>query len=156
MLADSSMKLSEVFSHWTQVRTDLLATVDKFQDEELTFKAYDSSWPVGQLMLHIGDAEEGWFRYVVRRELDQWPDYPLQDYPTTADIKELLGQIHTRTEAYLETLTLADLDKAVELPWGESSLRLGWIIWHVLEHEIHHRGELSLILGMLGREGLDV
>jgi len=33
---------------------------------------------------------------------------------------------------------------------------LGWIIWHVLEHEIHHRGELSLILGLLGREGLDV
>jgi uncharacterized damage-inducible protein DinB len=35
-------------------------------------------------------------------------------------------------------------------------LSLGWIIWHVLEHEIHHRGELSLILGLLGREGLDV
>ena len=31
-----------------------------------------------------------------------------------------------------------------------------WIFWHVLEHEIHHRGELSLITGILGREGLDV
>jgi uncharacterized damage-inducible protein DinB len=30
------------------------------------------------------------------------------------------------------------------------------VIWHVLEHEIHHRGELSLIHGLLGREGLDV
>jgi uncharacterized damage-inducible protein DinB len=26
----------------------------------------------------------------------------------------------------------------------------------VLEHEVHHRGELSLIHGLLGREGLDV
>ncbi len=156
MLADSSVKLSELFSHWTQVRSDLLATVDKFQDEELTFTPYDSSWPAGQIMLHIGDAEEGWFRYVVRRELEQWPDYSLADYPTTADIKGLLGQIHSRTETFLETLTLADLDRVVELPWGEGTLRLGWIIWHVLEHEIHHRGELSLILGMLGREGLDV
>ena len=33
---------------------------------------------------------------------------------------------------------------------------LQWIIWHVLEHEIHHRGELSFILGTLGRTGLDV
>jgi len=24
-----------------------------------------------------------------------------------------------------------------------------------MEHEIHHRGELSLILGLFGREGLD-
>jgi uncharacterized damage-inducible protein DinB len=29
------------------------------------------------------------------------------------------------------------------------------MLWHVVEHEIHHRGELSLILGLLGREGLD-
>jgi uncharacterized damage-inducible protein DinB len=33
---------------------------------------------------------------------------------------------------------------------------LYWIIWHVLEHVIHHRGELSLIHSLLGREGLDV
>jgi uncharacterized damage-inducible protein DinB len=30
------------------------------------------------------------------------------------------------------------------------------IIWHVLEHEIHHRGELSILIGLLGREGLEV
>ncbi|MCE5207568.1 MAG: DinB family protein [Chloroflexi bacterium] len=26
---------------------------------------------------------------------------------------------------------------------------------HTLEHEIHHRGELSLTLGLLGHKGLD-
>jgi uncharacterized damage-inducible protein DinB len=29
------------------------------------------------------------------------------------------------------------------------------MISHLLEHEIHHRSELSLILGMLGTDGLD-
>jgi uncharacterized damage-inducible protein DinB len=29
------------------------------------------------------------------------------------------------------------------------------MILHVIEHEIHHRGELSLKLGLLDREGLD-
>jgi uncharacterized damage-inducible protein DinB len=29
------------------------------------------------------------------------------------------------------------------------------MIGHLIEHEIHHRGELSLILGLLGREGLN-
>lgn len=28
----------------------------------------------------------------------------------------------------------------------------GWIIWHVLEHAIHHGGELSLALGEYGLE----
>jgi uncharacterized damage-inducible protein DinB len=27
-----------------------------------------------------------------------------------------------------------------------------WIVWHVLEHEIHHGGELSLALGTHGLE----
>ena len=29
-----------------------------------------------------------------------------------------------------------------------------WIIWHVLEHEIHHGGELSLVLGNYGLAGI--
>ena len=28
------------------------------------------------------------------------------------------------------------------------------VIWHVLEHEIHHGGELSLALGGYGLEGI--
>jgi uncharacterized damage-inducible protein DinB len=30
----------------------------------------------------------------------------------------------------------------------------GWIIWHVLEHEIHHGGEISLVLGQHGSPGI--
>jgi uncharacterized damage-inducible protein DinB len=55
---------------------------------------------------------------------------------------------------YLHTLTIDDLDTIIETKWGNFSL--AFIIWHVIEHEIHHRGELSLVLGTLGREGLDV
>jgi len=33
---------------------------------------------------------------------------------------------------------------------------LGWVAWHVLEHEIHHRGEIYLMLGLLGMEAPDV
>jgi uncharacterized damage-inducible protein DinB len=31
---------------------------------------------------------------------------------------------------------------------------LMWILWHVLEHEIHHGGELSLALGGYGLPGI--
>ena len=135
---------------------DSLSTIDKFDDEELSFVPFESSMPAGQIMLHIGDAEEGWFRYVVNRELKEWPDFDLEAYPTTESIKAQLTVIHARTEKFLETLDLNDLERTIDMPKSDYRLSLGWIIWHVLEHEIHHRGELSLILGMLGREGLDV
>ncbi len=107
-------------------------------------------------MLHIADAEEGWFRYTVTRELDAWPDqYTLENYPTREAVKSALAEVHARTVRYLDSLGELDNAREVRSPEGET-FPLLWVIWHVLEHEIHHRGELSLILGMLGREGLDV
>jgi uncharacterized damage-inducible protein DinB len=153
---DEQITLGQIFAHWKQVRDDLLSTIDKFDEEELSFVPFGSSMSVGQIMLHIGDAEEGWFRNVVSGELDTWPDSDLESYPTTEAVKAQLTTIHRRTEKLLDSLVLADLERAIEMPRRDYQLSLGWIIWHVLEHEIHHRGELSLILGLLGREGLDV
>ena len=153
---NEQMKLSQIFSHWKQVRDDLMSTIDKFGDDELSFLPFETSFPAGQIMLHIGEAEEGWFRYVVARELNDWPDFDLDAYPNVESIKAQLTVIHARTEKTLDSLSLEDLEKDIDMPRRDHRLTLGWIIWHVIEHEIHHRGELSLILGMLGREGLDV
>ncbi len=29
-------------------------------------------------------------------------------------------------------------------------LSRAWVVWHVMEHDLHHGGELSLTLGMHG------
>jgi len=151
------MNLDEFFTHWDRVRDGLLLTIDKFNEDELSFVPFEDSWPAGQIMLHIADAEEGWFRNVVTGERDEWPaDYVLENYPTRDAIKSLLTGVHQKTKTYLASLELDDLNRPVQSPWDDYTFSLGWIIWHVLEHEIHHRGELSLILGLLGREGLDV
>jgi uncharacterized damage-inducible protein DinB len=150
------MQANEFFSHWNQVRDELFILLDAFNDDELTYAPYVHSWPVGQIMLHIANAEDGWFRFVIQRELSEWPkDYTLESYPSIDSIKAILTEVHARTLTYLATLDLDDLDQTVESPW-EATFTLKWIIWHVIEHEIHHRGELSLILGLLGREGLDI
>jgi len=155
-MEEGDVKLSRVFAHWDEVRAGLLATLDRYHDSDLAYRPFESSWSAGQIMLHIANAEEGWFRRVVTQDLAEWPDdYRLEAYPTVEAIKALLTEVHGRTAAYLATLELADLERPVEAYWGET-LSLGWIIWHVLEHEIHHRGELSLILGLLGREGPEV
>jgi uncharacterized damage-inducible protein DinB len=150
------MKPKEFFVHWKLVRKGLLKLIDLFQEDELHFKPFEGAWSVGEILLHIANAEEGWFRYAVTRELDEWPSgHTVENYPTFESIKVLLKEVHAWTETYLSGLNPEDYQRIIKLPWNEQ-IHLGWIIWHVLEHEIHHRGELSLILGLLGREGLDV
>ena len=145
-----------LFSHWVLVRKGLITLIEKFNELDLNFEPYPGGWPVGQIMVHIANAEEGWFRYAVTKEIEEWPeDLQFENYPTREKILALLDTVHANTESYLRSLSEKDLSTEIDTPWGES-IPLKWIIWHVIEHEIHHRGELSLILGILGKEGLDV
>jgi uncharacterized damage-inducible protein DinB len=149
------MNALELFGHWHEVREGLVQTLDKLTDEQLDFVPRKGLWSLGTVARHIADAEEGWFRYVVACERADWPHYSAQQYPTVKAVKDLLAEVHARTEVYLTSLNVADLDQTIKTPWG-ANLPLRWIVWHVLEHEIHHRGEISLMLGLLGMEGLDV
>jgi uncharacterized damage-inducible protein DinB len=150
------MNADELFGHWKEVRKGLFQALDRLADTDLNFVPREGLWSLGTVARHIANAEEGWFRYAGTRELAEWPGaYTARDYPTVASIKTLLSEVHERTEAYLTTLGVADLDQVLDMPWGEE-LSLRWIIWHVLEHEIHHRGEIFLMLGLLDLEAPEV
>ena len=149
------MKLNNFFVHWEKIHKDTLVVVDGFSDDELTHIPYDGGWSVGEIALHIANAEDGWFGTIAMKTSEKWPDHhTTENYPNKKAIISLFSDTHKKTMAFLENLTLYDLETIYHSDWGKFSL--GFIIWHVIEHEIHHRGELSLVLGTLGREGLDV
>lgn len=150
------MNASELFGHWGEVRKGLFRALDRLTDEQLDFTPREGMWSLGTVARHIANTEEGWFRYAATRELDEWPgEYSAADYPTVDSIKALLTEIHGGTEAYLRMVDVVDLDRVLEMPWGEK-LTLRQVIWHVLEHEIHHRGEIYLMLGLMGMQAPDV
>jgi uncharacterized damage-inducible protein DinB len=66
------MKPDQIFSQWKKIHDDLLSTIDNFDEDELAYKPFETSWSVGEIALHIANTEEGWFRYVVARKYDQF------------------------------------------------------------------------------------
>ena len=149
------MTIDELLVRWAAVRAGLLATAGKFTEADLDYVPVAGGNSVAQLLLHIAHEEEGEIRYGITRELAEWPPaFTHTEYPILERILAALEDTHGRTERWLRTLTDADLERTISAPWGQE-YRLADMLWHVLEHEIHHRGELSLILGLLGREGLD-
>jgi len=90
------------------------------------------------------------------------PADPVEQAPLTAP--ELVAGLEATwrmIEDALNRWTTADLaqvfqppaaiGQAMQAAFGERSRR--WIIWHVLEHEMLHTGELSLALGSYGLPG---
>jgi uncharacterized damage-inducible protein DinB len=150
-----AMNASELMQLWDRVRAGLLATIDKFQDQDLDYTAFQGGYSVRQIMLHIAQEELGEIQYGITHTLDEFPsDFQEALFPTISAIKALLAEVHAETTEYLKGTENQDLEGQVEAGWGGSYPLLD-MLWHVVEHEVHHRGELSLILGLLGREGLD-
>jgi uncharacterized damage-inducible protein DinB len=83
----------------------------------------------------------------------QWED--VEDHPR--DAEELVDAL-TRTWAIVDDClrrwTAEDLAATITRP--DRTHHRGWVVWHVMEHDIHHGGEISQILGSNGLAGLDL
>ena len=142
-------------SHWGTVRAGLVETIAKFRDDELDLRPYAGAWSVRELMLHIAQEEHGEMGYGIRQSLRAFPAaYAPAAYASVATIQALLASVYGQSEEYLQGLGDDDLARTIETPWG-ARYALVEMIGHLIEHEVQHRAELSLMLGMLGREGLN-
>ena len=61
-------------------------------------------------------------------------------------------------DSRLQRWTPADCAKTFPDEWDGQIYEVSrsWVIYHVLEHDLHHGSEVSLILGMNGLPGLDL
>ncbi len=151
------MNANEFFGHWVEARQGLLQALDLLKDAHLDFTPREGLWSLRETLVHIASAEDGWFRYGVERSNQSWDETGIEraSYPTVESVRKLLIDVHQKTEDFLSRVPEDQIDRPVALPWGgQTTLR--WVIWHVLEHEIHHRGEVFLMLGLLGMEGPDI
>ena len=147
--------ITRLLDRWTNVRARLLETIDKFAPSELDFRPFPTSWSVRLLMLHIAHEEDGEFNYGLTQSLPDFPpEYDPANYPDLPALKALLADVHQGSQAYLAALADPDLERLIHTPWG-ADYRLSSMVEHLIEHEINHRAELSLILGMLGKQGLN-
>ena len=148
------MDAKELFGHWNEVRSGLLAALDKITDAQLDFAPREGLWSLRETVVHIAGTEDGWLRHFTA---NRWHEHAPQaaDFPTINTLKELLAQQHAITEAQFAIDADETLAQVCQLPYGAQET-MGWAVWHVLEHEIHHRGEIFLMLGLMGIEAPDV
>ena len=148
----------ELLKHWDEVYAGLYQALDLLRDDQLAFVPRAGLWSLGQVACHIAGTEEGWLRHMCFGNWSGYEcNYQLKDYPTVAKLKKLLADVHARTMAdFAAAPDLSSrLDQPAKLPWGPT-VTWRWAVWHVLEHAIHHRGEIYLMLGLQGMEAPDV
>jgi uncharacterized damage-inducible protein DinB len=146
------MNTAQFFDHWNTVHRDLLRAVALLADEDLKYRpAKGYSRTVGDILRHMINLQRGWIHHVIDRSLTEWPDEEKERLNTVDAIRDELNMVFHQTMNYLATVPVEDLNRVVQVP-GDGVPKLSWILWHVFEQQIHHRGEIFLCLSLLGKE----
>ncbi|WP_079508797.1 DinB family protein [Mesobacillus jeotgali] len=92
-------------------------------------------------LFHIIDVEYSWIRGIQGKE-----DVVFQfaDYNTLKKVKSLSDKLHTEIVEFLKTNMDDVKEKSVSVPWDEAKYAVNDILHHIIAHEIHHIGQLSI------------
>jgi uncharacterized damage-inducible protein DinB len=169
-MMESGHTLSTCFADWAGYSQRLVTIIAPLSAEQLALRVAPNHWTIGMVTQHLIANRVWWFHGWMGEgspdllAIAHWdPQYDAEQSPREADELAVGLEVTWRMiEDALSRWTPADLgqrfppaaflDAEEQRMMGERTRQ--WIVWHVLEHEIHHGGELSLALGTHGLDGV--
>jgi uncharacterized damage-inducible protein DinB len=119
--------------------------------------------PLGQILQHIISVRAGWFSGTLQDDDQAMSDYMewgQRDSParSAAELVRGLDQTWDFIEARLQRWKPEHCSQTFPDEWDGQVYQVSrsWVIYHVIEHDLHHGGEASLILGMHGLQTPDI
>jgi uncharacterized damage-inducible protein DinB len=178
VVSSTAPALQPFYDGWANYQRLLLDTIGELTPEQLGLRTASHLWAVWQIAGHMAGARTYWFhdvfgegdpaiRDMFRVASTTVPDLPLEDAGWEddedrprgpAEIADALRRSWKMIDDCLQRWTPDDL--AVEFSrqrrTGTQTVTRQWVIWHLMEHDLHHGGEISLILGSHGLPGLNL
>ena len=116
--------------------------------DRLGLRPHERSWPAGELAWHIAYSQLGLAKIVAGGGFEAY-----QPPPTPAALDEIVRGGETFFQEacqVLAGLTAEQLAASIPIPGGHHIPAEG-LLWNaVLFHQIHHRGQLSVYIRMMG------
>jgi uncharacterized damage-inducible protein DinB len=171
-----------IFEGWDSHQLALVQAISPLTPEQLAWRPSSHLRSVGEIISHIALGRLQWFhnmgapgsaelaRQVASwegekantenlNEIRRWFDaIDQQEMAIVENPVELLRWMEASwrmIETTLSTWTVADLSQTYRhLYQGKIyAVSRQWVIWRILSHDLHHGGELSILLGL---QGIDI
>ncbi len=147
------------YSGWEEYQRLLAGAVAPLTDAQLRLTIASDLRSIGRLATHIVRARAAWLYEVLGEggpevaALTAWNENA-DESPPAAELARGLETTFAAWKECLQRWTPGDLETIFHD--GPDEFSRGWIIWHVIEHDLHHGGELSYSLGARGLAGLNL
>jgi uncharacterized damage-inducible protein DinB len=104
---------------------------------------------LGDLLRHLAVTERYMFAENIQNHDSRYTSHGPEFATDYASIIELMKRLHAESMAIFAKLTDEDLLRKCKTPGGGDIQIAKWLR-AMVEHEVHHRGQLYLYLGILG------
>ena len=171
----SSHALQTFYEGWAEHQRLLLAAIADLDQDRLALRTAPGQMAIWQIASHMAGSRAYWFHDVlgegprairdmfrvtnttvpnVSLEEAGWEDD--ENHPRTAtDIADAFQKTWDVIDDCLRRWSPDDLAVGFQRETAYASSR-SWVVWHLMEHEAHHGGAISLVLGANGLPGIDI
>src|SRR5262245_10608169 len=138
---------------WARLNDDLIELLHAVPDDSLDWSPRDDLWSFRRLFVHLAAAREEWMTRAINDGVPNvidGRDHETQGKVTKKHIEEMLRRTWERMEPLLHDQSALDATYK-DRWWDKAPLYNGhWVAFHLLEHDMQHRAEMQLYLGLLG------
>jgi uncharacterized damage-inducible protein DinB len=157
-VAEDNFTLTTFYKQWKEYQEHIKEAVETLTAEQLALRAAPGLRSIGENAAHIIGCRIGWFTFTMGEdggeEMKPYKDWDARDVSALsgAELAQGLDATWHMMAGCLARWSDADMQQTFPDDWEGEIVHLSraWIVWHVLEHDLHHGGEISLTLGMFG------
>ena len=138
--------MSDLIRYFDRVRERTMRVVACIPPERIDWAYKEGKFTVGDLMRHIASIE----RWMFAENAQQRPSrYPGHGKELADGYENVVAYMHRMHEESMPLFASANLEAKCVTPGGAELKVVKWIR-SMIEHEVHHRGQIYLYLGILG------
>jgi uncharacterized damage-inducible protein DinB len=166
-VTQENVSLSTVFSGWDGYQRSLVAAIAPLTPEQLAYRPAPDRRSVGEIAAHIAFGRIDWFHRMgtpgsaelvaEAASAGVWQPWgqvsaAVSDSPT--EIVRWLEASWQMIETCLNLWSVADLGVSYLQPYGGKTYAVSrqWTLWRIMAHDIHHGGQLTILLAAQGIE----
>ncbi len=137
------------YGYWANKR--LFGAISQLTPEQCTQPVAGSYGSIRNTMVHVMSAEAGWLDRCGGPK--RGPRLNPDDFPTVGSVVQAWSRVEQNVREFLASLKDEDVTRTVEYVMDGSekrSMPLGELMQHAANHGVHHRGQVALLLRLLG------
>lgn len=161
-MAEDNFTLTTFYTSWKAYQDHIKGALAPLNASQLDLRAAPHLRSIGENALHIIGCRVYWFTDFLGEDGGSemkvyagWNEIALKlraPIPTVAEMVQALDRTWQCMTDCLARWSPDEMRHTFPDDWDGTPVDVSraWVVWHVMEHDLHHGGELSLTLGMHG------